>query len=414
MTPYVPAPDPSPSRREVLRQALAAAGLVLGGPFLAGCGHAHRPRDVPTVAYPGLGPLRAPDENGVRLPAGFSSRVLARGGEAVAGGGGHVWHRDADGGSVFKRADGGWIYVSNSERDAGAGGVGALVFDEAAQVVDAYAILEGTTRNCAGGATPWGTWLSCEEFPAGRVHECDPTGVQPAVMRPALGSFRHEAAAVDPATLRIYLTEDEPDGRLYRFTPAGRLPDGGADLTAGMLEVARVAGTDAGATRGVSWLPLREPNPDVAAPFVATRYQVPWSTPFAGGEGIFHHAGGIYFTTKRDNRVWVHDLAAGTLRLLYDGWIDQPVLSQVDNVTVGATGTAFVAEDGPHQRMIAFGGGGRAGAIIEVVGHAGSELTGPAFDPSGTRLYFSSQRGPGADGRPWGVTFEVTGPFAHL
>jgi secreted PhoX family phosphatase len=304
--------------------------------------------------------------------------------------------------------------VSNSERDGGAGGVGALRFDATGTVTDAYPLLQGTTDNCAGGATPWGTWLSCEEYAQGHVFECDPTGAKDPVERLALGTFCHEAAAVDPKTQRIYLTEDEPDGRLYRFTPVDALPGGEADLSAGTLEAAGLTGTDPHTTRRVAWYPLTQPNPDLGHPAIPTRYQAPLSTAFEGGEGIFHHQGLIYFTTKRDNRVWVHDIAAETIALVYDGDIAKPALSQVDNVTVDTGGTVFVAEDGPSQRIVAFTPDERAGAILEVVGHVGSELTGPAFDPSGTRLYFSSQRGPDAAGRPWGVTFEVSGPFASL
>ena len=66
-------------------------------------------------------------------------------------------------------------------------------------VVDAYPICTGTTLNCAGGATPWGTWLTARSIPRGQVWECDPTGHRAAVARPALGTFTHEAVAVDPA-----------------------------------------------------------------------------------------------------------------------------------------------------------------------------------------------------------------------
>lgn len=407
-------PSAPTTRRALLRRALAASGLIAAGPFLAGCGSTSGPRKVDTVILPGIGGLEPPDANAIRLPPGFSSRVVATSGAQPVAGGAYAWHRDPDGGAVFPQADGGWIYVSNSERDGGAGGVGALRFDATGAVTDAYPLLQGTTDNCAGGATPWGTWLSCEEYAQGHVFECDPTGAADPVERLALGTFTHEAAAVDPKTLCIYLTEDEPDGRLYRFTPAATLPDGAADLSAGTLEAAGVEGTDRHATRNVSWHPLSQPNPDLGLPAIPTRYQAPLSTAFEGGEGIFHHEGRIFFTTKRDNRVWVHDVAAGTLDLVYDGDVAKPALSQVDNVTVDTGGTVFVAEDGPSQRIVAFTPDQRAGAILEVVGHVGSELTGPAFDPSGTRLYFSSQRGPDGAGRPWGVTFEVTGPFASL
>ena len=110
-------------------------------------------------------------------------------------------------------------------------------FDADGEIVDAYTILEGTNVNCAGGPTPWGTWLSCEEFDwhgldpalaeADRLDRRPGLGVRPAQQPgqgtplPALGLFQHEAVAVDPVNEKLYLTEDRPDGRLYRFTPDG-------------------------------------------------------------------------------------------------------------------------------------------------------------------------------------------------
>ncbi len=394
------------SRREVLRRGFLGLGLCATGRALYGCGGDGPDRNVSNIAN--IGPLGAPDENGLRLPAGFTGRVVARTGEAPIASSSYVWHAWPDGGATFETEDGGWIYVSNSELGAGTGGVGSLRFDRDGNLVDAYSILQGTNRNCAGGPTPWATWLSCEEVPAGMVWECDPFGVEAAVVRPALGVFNHEAVAVDPVNDHLYLTEDQVDGRLYRYVPddAGdRASDEPLDLENGVLEVARVFGELEGP---VGW--LRVPDPTVQDG-VPTRRQVEESTPFLGGEGIWYADGVVYFTTKFDNRVWVYDIEMDRMSILYDDdTSENPILTGVDNVTVSAQGDVLVAEDGGDMQIVAFAPTGEIVPLVQIAGHEGSEVTGPAFDPSGTRLYFSSQRGT-AIASTGGVTYEVTGPF---
>jgi hypothetical protein len=371
-------------RRAFLRAGLAGAAVAALGPRLTGCG-------------PDLGPygaLGAADANGIKLPRGFTSQVLARSGSIVPGTS-YAWHAAPDGGATFPVDDGGWAYVSNCELPAAAGGAGALRFGPDGAVVGASRILDGTTRNCAGGPTPWGRWLSCEEFDGGRVWECDPLGMAPPVVRPALGVFNHEAAVVDPERGQVYLTEDKPDGRLYRFRP-----DAYPDLSSGVLEVATVV------SGLVEWTAVPEPS----ARLLPTRLQVPTSTAFNGGEGAWYADGTLWFTTKGDNRLWELDVVTSQLSVLYDAArFTTPVLTGVDNIVQARNGDLYVCEDGGDLQLVIVRPDGRVWAFLQLTGQPGSELTGVAFDPSGTRLYFSSQRGPTGTGS--GLTYEVRGPF---
>ena len=144
--------------------------------------------------------LLKPDQNNLMLMKGFTSRVVATTGKKSFKGSKYRWHKSPDGGATFPTSDGGWIYVSNSERSENTGGVGAIRFDSEANIIDSYQICKRTSRNCAGGLTPWNTWLTCEEHPRGYTWECDPFGQKKQIKIPNLGMFNHEAAAVDPET----------------------------------------------------------------------------------------------------------------------------------------------------------------------------------------------------------------------
>lgn len=349
----------------------------------------------------GYGPLRRPDRLGFRLPQGFRVRMVARGGEPVPGTA-YQWHLASDGMATFPVAGGGHVLVSNSETLDG--GASAIRFGRDGEVRDAYRILSGTTLNCSGGGTPWGTWLSCEEVEEGRVWECDPTGRRTAVPRPAMGVFKHEAAAVDPDGKRVYLTEDLVDGGLYRFTPARW-----RDLARGLLEIARV-----GPGGRVEWVEV----PDHGAARERTRRQVPGSTRFKRGEGLWLDSGILYVSTTADHRIHAYDTRRDRIRVAYDGLASRSApLLRVDQMTGSRAGEVFVCEDIATDEidMGVITRDRRVARFLSVTGpqHRGSELTGATFDPTGARMYVASQRafsktelmpGPGA-------IYEITGPF---
>jgi hypothetical protein len=420
----------SPDRRSLLRAGMLSAGAVATY-GMAGCATPN-----PSLRSTGgvdnlcglidVGPLQDADENGIRLPSGFTSKIVATTDQEVlkadSSGTGYTWHLDPDGGACYPTPDGGWIYVSNSEETPG--GVGAIRFDKDANITDAYSICENTRNNCAGGYTPWGTWITCEEADGGYAIECDPNGVFDPVVLPAMGRYRHEAVAIDDLNGVAYLTEDIGDGGFYRTIPTSY-----PDFRTGELFILEVIEGDP--TLGpvlVRWNKIDDPNAGITEqcdPFSGaqclinegnpTRSQANY-TAFKGGEGCWHYEGLIFFATKGDKRVWVYNTDNETVESIYDfndgvGVLEGPddAISP-DNVTVSANGDIMISEDGAQERLVIVTPDGRAKVFLEVM-HSGSELCGPAFSPDGQKLYFSSQRGDNANGDGKGITFEISGAF---
>jgi len=334
------------------------------------------------------------------VPAGFTPRIVARSGYPASAHSAYPWHLSPDGGDCYAAADGGWVYLSNSEM-GDAGMVSALRFDVAGNVIDCYPILSGTRHNCSGGHTPWHSWLSCEEVDDGLVWECDPFNRHAAFALPGLGAFKHESASVDILTHRVYLTEDQPDGCLYRCTPDRVVLDGKTDLRQGSLQVASV--TDG----QVTWWDLPEPGGRKKP----LRRQLAGSAIFHGGEGIDIYGRMLRFISKGDNRVWQIDLRDDRIVEFYNL---EARINDVDDLTHSPDGKMLIAEDGAAMRILYFDEiPDPPATLVQLPDHRFSEITGLAFDPGGKRLYFSSQRG-NTDNRDDGITFELAGDFSRV
>jgi hypothetical protein len=438
MNPLFLAPNGGYSRREFLRNLFLSAGAIgVGGSLLSACSDSGDGGQIGRFAK--LGPLGEPNELGIRVPEGFSTRIVAITNRRPVSNSNYLWHIFPDGGGVLPKADGGWYYVSNSEIPGagslgflypplaplsdiievftpGLGGAGVLEFAADGTITDAYRILGNTTFNCAGCVTPWSTWLSCEEWPNGQVWECDPSGRNSAIARPTLGRFSHEAAAIDVERRVIYMTEDLPDGRFYRWVAdATDWPAGAprAALQSGKLQVLKVNGAGlAGAVTApqpVEWIDALNPSQQ------QDRHRHPDSAAFDGGEGLWNYHGYVYFSTKGDNRIWVYDSHRETLEVIYDlATSDNPILSGVDNITVTSQGDVLVAEDGGSMQVVAILPDRSLKPLLQIVGQDSSEIAGIAFSPDGRRMYFTSDRGgpkPGGGyGAGLGITYELLLP----
>ena len=399
-------------RRDLLRQGAIAGGALTLGPALTRLGPLAERAGAAPVPHKGpgpYGPLQASNlGDGVQVPAGFTVREIARG-NVPLGLTGYQWHVFSDGSGSYPLPDGGWLFASNSESPEPAqafGGASVIRFDKNGEPQDAYRILSGTRSNCGGGITPWGTWLSGEEVDDGLVWEADLFGQKDAVPRPKLGVFSHEYATVSKSDKRVYLTEDQSGGGFYRFTPTTW-----GDLSKGVLEIATLRPDGV-----VEWRVV----PDPEAKSKPTRDQVAASK-LSRPEGLCVHekTGLVYFVESSAGRVFQYDPLTETHDRVYaESDFKEPELTDTDNIVVSELSRdLYVCEDAGDLDICIVTPDGEVSRFVHLDGiqhgdpntDASSETTGPSFDPSGKRLYFSSQRAYG-----FGVIYEVTGPFRTL
>lgn len=429
-----------------LRASAVAGGSLVASPVraLAALGETidltGEPVALRAPGNGGYGPLREAGPE-LDLPEGFS--YVRFGGEGTPMSNGRPTPAAHDGMAAFSGPRGTIRLVRNHEidghhaafaadpyDDTAGGGTTNLVFDPGSgRLLASHPSLTGTIRNCAGGATPWGTWISCEETTDGLIDgygqkhgycfEVPAGAAAPVRALPlrGLGRFKHEAVCVDRDSGAVYLTEDQDTAGFYRFQPKVK----GALAAGGRLQMLAVAGhpgydTRKGQQRGsalpVTWVDIPDPDPgDVSArPFaVAQQGRSRGAAVFSRLEGCFWYRGrAVIVSTEGGNagfgQVWEYRPRDQRLVLIFES-PSADVLRQPDNVTATPRGGLLLCEDGHGpDRIQALDQDGR---IFEFARNRFSEgeFAGPTFSPDGKILFVNIQRP--------GISFAIAGPWGR-
>ncbi len=470
-------------RRIFIKQSgLISAGFLSLSAYVTSCGPTGKPSSGPGgqegsfASFPetlskGYGPLLDDPEGILNLPEGFSYKVISRQGTPMMDG--FLVPGKADGMATFSTPDGKVLIIRNHEVspddlasgpfgedmklleniapeklfDYGRGelpclgGTTTMLYNPATGEVEAeYLSLAGTIRNCAGGPTPWGSWITCEENTSNADDKLEknhgynfevPASVEPTLYDPIpltdMGRFNHEAVCVDPNSGIVYQTEDRGDGLIYRFIPnvPGELHKGGK------LQALAIKGKMSFDTR--NWEELDSETMEIRKP-----YEVEWidldgidapeddlrirgfdkgAARFARGEGMWYGNGEVYFActnggVKQHGQIfrYIPSSQEGT-----PGEEDQPgtldiyvepnntdIVESCDNLTVAANGDLVICEDKATPRIVGVTPQGEMYHIGKNVGFD-SEFAGATFSPDGQTLFVNIQHA--------GLTIAITGPW---
>jgi len=469
-------------RRKFIKQSgLISAGFLSLQAYVSGCGptgSANGSKDVVFASFPeklseGYGPLLEDPEGIVNLPQGFSYKIISRQGDMMKDG--FLVPGKADGMATFAVPDGRVIIIRNHEvspndlangpfgedmklldnissdklYDYGRGvlpclgGTTTVIYNPATGLVESeYLSLAGTIRNCAGGPTPWGSWITCEENTSNADDKLEknhgfnfevPSSLEPTLFDPIpltdMGRFNHEAVCVEPQTGIVYQTEDRGDGLIYRFLPnvPGELHKGGK------LQVLALKGMKSFDTR--NWEELGTEQMEIRKP-----YEVEWldidgveapeddlrfrgfeqgAARFARGEGMWFGNEEVYFACtnggfKKHGQIFRYIPSPnegqpseqdqpGTLEVFVEP-NNTDIVESCDNLTVAANGDLVICEDKSTPRIIGVTPAGDMYHIAKNVGYD-SEFAGATFSPDGQTLFVNIQHP--------GLTLAITGPWGE-
>ncbi|QYR24346.1 PhoX family protein [Paenibacillus sp. sptzw28] len=412
-----------------LAVALGSSGLLsFGGKAMADAGLTGGVMEG-FAGSGGYGPL-VKDPGGVLdLPRGFQYRIISEEGGRLSNGA--PIPGAFDGMAAFPGKHNTTILVRNHELISNAeypvngknpydrtaaGGTTALIIGADRKVQSEYIASSGTIRNCAGGGTPWGTWLTCEETSSGKhgyVFEVDPLDPENERSRTPIremGFFSHEACDVDPSTGIVYLTEDANPSFLYRFIPNDRSQKPGALQSGGILQAAafeeladpRASVFKPGQSYGIVWKDLKpeEAHNDALAKGCIQ---------FSRLEGSYFSGGVFWFDDtsageKKLGRIYRYTPSTNTLELFYEA-SDANEMEMPDNICITPWGDLWFVEDGGGTDRLLGITPEREVYLFAVNRLNNSELCGPAFSPDGNTLFLNIQDP--------GITFAVWGPFKN-
>ncbi|MGG3574005.1 alkaline phosphatase PhoX [Bacillus gobiensis] len=421
----------SMNRRDFLKAgSMSTAVLALGATGVLSLG-AENALAKPTLTkkrgFAGFGPLIKDPGGMLDLPRGFQYRIISEEGGKLSDG--RPIPGKFDGMAAFSGPKNTTILVRNHELDGNTkypvigknpyskdntGGTTALIVGPNRKVIDEYVTSAGTIRNCAGGATPWGTWLTCEETLEeghGYVFEVDPHNPENNLSKTPIremGAFSHEATAIDPSTGIVYLTEDSSPSFLYRFIPNDRSRRPGALHNGGILQAAAIEEMSiasaskfyTGQKFGIVWKDVDPEKPSLEA-------KTKGCIQFSRLEGAYFSGGVFWFddTSAGDTslgRVYRYIPATNTLELFYES-TEVNDLEMPDNICITPWGDLWIAEDGDGvDRIIGITPEGESYIFAENKLN-GSELAGPTFSCDG-RTFFVNVQSPG-------ISYAIWGPF---